>query len=139
MHRSTVVILGILLILCTTLTGQKIATSPAPYTSPASGEEMYKAYCASCHGLDGKGSGPAAVASKNTVPDLTRLSTANQGKFPFDRIVQVIRGDTNNASHGSKEMPVWGPVFLKMSQHQPGEVHQRVQNLAKYIEGMQAK
>ena len=40
----------------------KIEKSPAPYTSAASGQEMYKAYCASCHGLDGKGAGPAAAA-----------------------------------------------------------------------------
>ena len=31
---------------------------PAPYTNPSSGKEMYNAYCASCHGLDGKGDGP---------------------------------------------------------------------------------
>ena len=39
-------------------------------TSPASGQEMYKAYCAVCHGTDGKGGGPAASALKVPPPTL---------------------------------------------------------------------
>lgn len=131
----SILILTIGSIVCVAQT--KIAKTPAPYTSPASGQEMYKAYCASCHGLDGTGNGPAAPALKSAVPDLTKLTTKNNGKFPFDNVVAIIRGDTNSPSHGSKEMPVWGPVFLAVSEHQPARVHQRTQNLAKYIASMQ--
>ena len=38
---------------------------PAPYTRASSGKDMYLAYCASCHGKDGKGNGPAASALKS--------------------------------------------------------------------------
>jgi mono/diheme cytochrome c family protein len=100
---------------------------------------MYKAYCASCHGLDGKGSGPAASAMKQPLPDLTQLSKKNGGKFPTDHVSSVINGDANSPAHGSAEMPVWGPVFMKVSQSHVGQVQQRVHNLADYIQSLQAK
>ena len=115
----------------------KIKRDRAHYTSPTSGEEMYKAYCASCHGLQAKGDGPAAPAFRADVPDLTRLAKQNGGKFPFFHIVQEIRGDVNNPSHGSKEMPIWGPVFMSVSDRQPAQVVQRMENLTKYIESLQ--
>ena len=37
-------------------------TKPVPFkpTSAGSGEQMFNEYCASCHGKDAKGDGPAA-------------------------------------------------------------------------------
>jgi mono/diheme cytochrome c family protein len=55
---------------------------PAPYTSPISGSEMYREYCAACHGVSGKGNGPAAPALKTTPTDLTQLAARNGGVFP---------------------------------------------------------
>ena len=43
---------------------RQIKYAPVKPTSPASGQEMYTAYCAVCHGKDGKGNGPAAEALK---------------------------------------------------------------------------
>ncbi len=117
----------------------KIEKKPAPYTPPNSGKEMYKAYCASCHGLDGKGGGPAAPAMRASMPDLTQLSKANGGTFPGDHVAAVIEGGANSASHGSADMPVWGPVFLRVSQNHAAQVQQRVHNLSAYIESLQAK
>ncbi len=118
---------------------QTIRKTPAPYTNPASGQEMYKAYCASCHGLDGKGNGPAAAAMKQPISDLTQLAKKNGGKFPTDHVSSVISGDSNSPAHGSAEMPVWGPVFMKVSQSHVAQVQQRVHNLTEYIASMQAK
>jgi mono/diheme cytochrome c family protein len=138
MVRSTVVLILCFVVLTSICIAQtKINKTPAPYTSPASGQEMYKAYCASCHGLDGKGTGPAASAMKAPIPDLTQLSATHGGKFPSDHVLQVIRGDVNSPAHGSKDMPVWGPVFMSVSGHQPAQVLQRTQNLTKYIESLQ--
>ncbi len=139
MARRVLLCALIVVIAFTLAFAQTIKKTPAPYTNPASGQEMYKAYCASCHGLDGKGSGPAASAMKQPIPDLTQLAKKNGGKYPTDHVASVITGDSNSPSHGSAEMPVWGPVFMKVSQHHTSQVQQRVHNLMEYIGSMQAK
>jgi|SRR5579872_1871220 cytochrome c len=108
-------------------------------TSSASGKEMYTAYCAVCHGANGKGGGPAASALKVAPADLAQLSKNNGGKFPAMKVTSAIRGDENVPAHGSKEMPVWGPLFWNMSHGHQGEVQQRVANLTAYIESLQEK
>jgi mono/diheme cytochrome c family protein len=111
----------------------------APQTSPASGKEMFVSYCASCHGKDAKGDGPAAGALKSAPADLTTLAKRNGGKYPTDRVTSILRGQTNLVPHGDQEMPVWGPVFWRMSQGHEEQVQQRIANLNRYIESLQAK
>ena len=108
-------------------------------TSPASGKEMYTSYCAVCHGTDGKGGGPAASALKTSPADLTMLSKNNGGKFPAMKVTSALRGTSSLPAHGSKEMPVWGPLFRSMSGGHEGEVQQRLANLSHYVESLQAK
>ena len=99
---------------------------------------MYRAYCAPCHGKDGKGNGPVAPALKATVPDLTVIAKNNGGKFPVERVRRIIVGEGMIASHGSREMPVWGPIFSQVEADvDRGPV--RVENLVKYLESIQAK
>jgi mono/diheme cytochrome c family protein len=143
MRRTKVIFIVFLffLALCVQVTqsaGQtKVQKVSARHTSPASGEAMFKAYCASCHGVDGKGNSAVAPVLKKPVPDLTLLAEQNSGKFPYFHVVQEIRGDVNNPSHGLRDMPIWGPVFLPMSDHQPAQVKQRLRNLSKHIESLQ--
>jgi len=111
----------------------------APMTSPASGKDMFTSYCASCHGKDAKGDGPAANALKQLPADLTTLAKRNGGKYPADKVTTILRGQTKLMAHGDQEMPVWGPVFWRMSQGHSSEVQLRVGNLNKYIESLQAK
>ena len=112
---------------------------PAPLTSASSGKEMYKSYCASCHGENGKGDGPAAPALKVKPADLTLLSKTNNDKFPSDRVASILRGQATVTAHGNRDMPVWGPVFWHMSQGHESEVQQRIVNLTHYIESVQQK
>ncbi len=111
----------------------------AAITSAGSGKEMFQAYCASCHGANGKGDGPAAAALKSPPTDLTALSKNNGGKFPSDRVFSILRGQSAVTAHGNRDMPVWGPVFWHMSQDYESEVQQRIANLTHYIESLQAK
>ncbi len=108
-------------------------------TSAASGQEMYKGYCAVCHGTIGKGDGPAASALKVPPPDLSTLAAKNGGKYPALKVSAVIRGENIPAAHGSKDMPMWGNLFWQMSGGHASEVQQRVSNLNKYIESLQQK
>jgi len=104
-----------------------------------SGKDMYNSYCAVCHGTNGKGDGPAASAMKVAPPDLTVLAQKAGGKYPSAHVASVIRGQASLPSHGSEDMPVWGPLFSSISQGHEGQVQQRVSNLVKYIETLQAK
>ncbi len=117
----------------------EIKHGPAPYSNPTSGKAMYQAYCASCHGIDGRGDGPAAPALKTSPTDLTRLAANHNGVYPEAHVAAVIQGDALTPSHGSKDMPVWGPVFLSLGQHQPTQVQLRIRNLVKYLESIQQK
>jgi mono/diheme cytochrome c family protein len=112
---------------------------PVKSTSPVSGKDMYKAYCAVCHGTDGKGGGPAASALKIPPADLTLLSKNNGGKYPSLKVSATIRGESALPAHGSKDMPVWGALFWSMSGGHEGEVQQRTANLSRYIESLHAK
>jgi mono/diheme cytochrome c family protein len=112
---------------------------PLKSTSPASGKEMFTNYCASCHGMDGKGNGPAAPALRTVPANLTILSEQNGGKYPAMKVSSILRGDADLPAHGSKEMPVWGPLFRSVSGGHQSEVQQRISNLTKYLESLQAK
>ncbi len=108
------------------------------YTNPSSGSEMYGAYCAVCHGVDGKGTGPAASALKKTPSNLTLLTKKNNGKFPILAIQAMIQGDNSPSAHGSRDMPMWGDIFRSVSSS-PAVVELRVRNLREYIQSLQEK
>ena len=103
------------------------------------GASLYKAYCAACHGIDGKGIGPMTEWLKIKAPDLTRLTIREGGKFPLARVQRIIAGEENiTAGHGTREMPIWGPIFSKVTRDEDlGPM--RVYNVAKFLETMQVK
>ncbi|MBZ5574144.1 MAG: cytochrome c [Acidobacteriia bacterium] len=117
----------------------EIKHAPAAATSPASGHDMFMSYCASCHGKDAKGNGPAAAALNAAPADLTSLAKQNGGKYPDMKVTSVVRGQAKVVAHGTQEMPVWGTVFWRMSQGHEGEVQQRIANLSNYIKSLQEK
>jgi mono/diheme cytochrome c family protein len=104
------------------------------------GEQLFKAYCASCHGRTGKGDGPAAPALKTPPADLSSITQRNGGTFPRGRVTRLIEeGFPAKAAHGSKEMPVWGPFFsgLAIGSYKP--TNPRVEDVVSYLESIQAK
>ncbi len=108
-----------------------------PRTSSYSGDEMYRTWCASCHGEKGKGDGPAAGALKTRPADLTQLVKKNGGKFPTERVRSFIDGTAKVSAHGSREMPVWGSFFRKFGDEEATTY--RIVTLANYVESLQAK
>jgi mono/diheme cytochrome c family protein len=103
------------------------------------GPALYQAYCSSCHGKDAKGGGSIAASLKVAPSDLTRIAARNGGKFPLVHIQKIISGEEQTApAHGSREMPVWGPIFSQVARDQDlGRV--RIDNLARYLRDIQAK
>ncbi len=120
-----------------TQTAPNAGEQSTPLIRSVKGPDLFRAYCAPCHGLDAKGAGPAASALKAKMPDLTLLSWKNQGQFPAARVREVIMGDQVVVAHGSREMPIWGPIFHQVEGDEDwGNV--RLDNLVKYLESIQS-
>jgi mono/diheme cytochrome c family protein len=100
------------------------------------GRQLYMTYCASCHGEDAKGNGPAAPALKTAPANLTAIPKEN-GKFPALKVSRVISGDDFVLGHGSREMPIWGEVFKR--QRDSAMAKSNVYALMRYVESIQAK
>ena len=116
----------------------KVKEVPVKNISPAAGQQMYVTYCATCHGMDGKGTGPAAAALKIAPPDLTQLAKKNNGQFPSQEVQRTILGDAMMPAHGSKDMPVWGGLFSAMcSGSTKNEASMRVYNITEYVKTLQ--
>lgn len=76
------------------------------------GKVSYVTYCSSCHGVDGKGSGPLASELRSKPANLTALTQSASGVFPKSKVRAVIDGREIFAAHGSREMPLWGEMFV---------------------------
>ncbi|PWU05476.1 MAG: hypothetical protein C5B51_14540 [Terriglobia bacterium] len=118
-----------------TKTIKKVNAQP---TATLNGADLFKEYCAVCHGNDAKGSGPASDALKKRPADLTQLTRKNGGTFPELHVMNYIKGQDVVAAHGNRDMPIWGSIFSQMSPNQD-LVQIRVYALLKYIEQFQAK
>jgi len=118
------------------------AQAPRPETPlPAVPESLvgsvsFDLYCASCHGRQGRGDGPAAASLRTRPADLTVLARNNRGGFPRERVLGFIEGSTRSAAHGSSEMPVWGPT-LRALDPSDARVTVRLKNLVAFVESIQ--
>lgn len=81
--------------------------APAWADDPQAGAASFRAYCATCHGLDAVGDGPMTAILAIRPPDLTRLARNADGVFPMGYVVRRIDGRDALLSHGGT-MPVFG-------------------------------
>jgi len=139
--RSCFATLWLLLWVFSAVSGALAQAEPgkaASDASVASGHDLFNAYCASCHGKDGKGKGPAAASLKTPPPDLTTLAKRHEGKFPAAEVADTISGESAMSAHGSREMPVWGPFFLALSGVKEKPAKARIEDLVNYLESIQS-
>lgn len=74
------------------------------------GARTYFEACGPCHGETAEGDGPMTEIMNVAVPDLTGLTAANGGTFPWFRLVHIIDGRSGLRAHGG-EMPVFGAIL----------------------------
>ncbi len=104
------------------------------------GAELFITYCASCHGVDARGDGPAAAALITPPSDLSRIAARRGGVFPESSIARLIDGRFDLPAHGSREMPIWGacladeiPCFATGDEVARG----RIASLVEYLKSIQ--
>jgi mono/diheme cytochrome c family protein len=106
--------------------------------SVAWGKELFRNYCAPCHGEQGVGNGPAANSLKTAPSDLTLISKTHEGHFPREWVEGFIDGSAATmGSHGKREMPIWGQVFAQNSVLGPAGAQAAINALTDYIETIQ--
>ena len=121
------------------LSGFFLVASTAAADEVARGRALYMRNCASCHGVDARGNGPAAFVLKTPPPDLTTLAKRHGGKFPYEYVLDVLRFGTRVVSHGSSDMPIWGPIFASMDNYDQAAVRKRIKDLSDYLMSLQQK
>ena len=105
----------------------------------------YEISCMPCHGIDGRGDGPRAKSLKTAPADLTMITKSHNGEFPVKKLIEIIDGRAIVATHGQRDMPVWGDRYRV-----PAEVNERasqierraraqVAALVEYLKTIQAK
>jgi mono/diheme cytochrome c family protein len=106
----------------------------------AAGRAEYETYCMACHGIDGDGTGPVAPYMSPPPPDLRKLTARHGGVFPHAKLEAWIDGRDPIASHGTRDMPIWGAAFreeTELDQLSETRVQGRIVLLVTYLESIQ--
>lgn len=117
--------------------------APAPGQDMEYGQAEFMNSCAVCHGEDGRGEGPLSEELRTPPADLTRLTEANGGEFPYWKVFTTIDGRHLVPGHGPSDMPVWGRHFLDQDRADFGEIggeavtQERIHALTEYIADLQ--
>jgi mono/diheme cytochrome c family protein len=110
------------------------AQAPQPAGS-YSGSGDYQVFCASCHGVSGKGDGVIAGSLRKRPANLTQLSKKHEGVFPADAVFTTIE-----TGHEKNDMPAWFDVLQKSQESAgPDAAKARIRSLVKYLETLQPK
>jgi mono/diheme cytochrome c family protein len=117
-------------------------TGSEVFAQDALGKNEFMAACVACHGESAKGDGPVGKMLNISVPDLTTLSSRNDGTFPFLKVFMTVDGRTQIRSHGS-QMPIWGERFSEEVRDDFGPfgreliVRGRILSLINYLNSIQ--
>jgi mono/diheme cytochrome c family protein len=104
------------------------------------GDSIFRLYCASCHGTEGRGDGKIADLLRVRPADLTLLAAHNNDKFDADQVFKIIDGRKFVKGHGGSDMPIWGDAFKNSQRGYDEEsVKQRIDSLVEFLGSIQVK
>lgn len=127
-------------LLWATLAATAAGQEPVRTNNAALGADLFRMYCASCHGTSARGDGPLAASMRRTPPNLTEITKRHKGAFPAELIFKIIDGRQRVPGHGGPDMPVWGDAFMRTSDStDQNSVRYRIQALVDHLESIQAK
>jgi len=133
-------VVAVVAVLCGAAGTRAQAPRPAPLlTESLVGRDLFVAYCAACHGREGRGDGPVSPALRVQPADLTSLARRNGGAYPAARVqgrLTGAAGPDESGAHGSTAMPIWGPIFRQLGDDAVN-ARVRVENLVSYIRSIQ--
>ena len=110
------------------------------FSAGTSGPEVYKTYCAVCHGKEARGDGPLAESLRHAPPDLTTLGKRNDGKFDAASVSRMIDGRDPIKGHGGADMPIWGDAFKRSGEkYDDKAVKARIDALVDHLKSLQRK
>jgi hypothetical protein len=107
------------------------------------GRNQYEVYCQICHGVEGRGDGPAGDVLHLRPSDLTQMAKNNGGEFPWSETFRIIDGRSKVEAHEQKGMPVWGERWTeeRFTEDEPhgGEdaAYARIRCVAHYLSTIQ--
>ena len=128
-----------LAILCVCCISWANVAAAANYAA-MSGADLYRRFCASCHGVEGRGDGPVAASLRAEVPDLTLIAQRGHDGELRDRIIRIIDGRYVIGAHGTRVMPVWGEDLTLLELGNPDAERSTeiiIGRLADYLLGLQ--
>lgn len=133
--RRTLVVAGL------SLAGAVLASpAQAQSVSSATGDYLFRTYCAACHGESAKGNGPLADSMRKRPADLTEIAKRNKGVFPKEQVMRMVDGREPVKGHGGADMPVWGDVFSRSGEGgDASSVQRKIEALVDYLAGIQAR
>lgn len=104
------------------------------------GGEVFRTYCATCHGTSGRGDGPLAGSMRRKPADLTEIAKQNGGEYPSEIVFRTVDGRTPVRGHGGPDMPVWGDAFARSRDGgDAATVKERIDSLVEFIRTLQVK
>jgi mono/diheme cytochrome c family protein len=115
--------------------------APAPqFKNIAGGADLFRTYCASCHGVTARGDGPLAQAMTRRPANLIEIAKRNGGEFPPSLVFRTIDGKNPVRGHGGPDMPVWGDAFARSRRGtDPEQVKHMIDSLVDYLESIQLR
>lgn len=104
------------------------------------GALIYNDLCASCHGKDATGNGPAARHLQIQPSDLTRIAARRGGIFPTDSVALYIDGRLGTPQRGDSGMPDWGTMIasgVSSTAERERRIDRAIQDVMVYLRSIQ--
>jgi mono/diheme cytochrome c family protein len=105
------------------------------------GQQLFRRYCASCHGVDASGDGPVAKSLKTPPANLRLLADKYGSPLPGPALAELIDGRKAVRAHGTSDMPVWGERLYATGEGNRGEtgISDAIRKIVAYLNTIQTR